>query len=405
MSGVACEGPEGAIDGALAAVVAADLDGAELALGAAATAFACGEPIAPETLARFWLVEGAIRYFEHERDAAREAFAAALRADADTWIDSLGKTLRAERDVASHEMLPTSPVTVSGVPKGYELWTDGARGAPVLDLPVGPHLIQVTRGGLVMDARFFHVYAKEAQVVGFALPDPSAVSTPVRTPGERPPLLAVGGGAWINFGGSFMTQPPDNKDGDGVVLPYNGFAGFSPGFAVGGDVLWRGILSFETDLLFNHDVGISEFTFDGVSYRWRLRQWALHVPLLFKVGPPTGPARPWLAIGNELVFPFKPSVSTPTFPEPTALSAEAGFYDCWTAGIGMDLLVPVNGLDLRVPITFARASYNPSVPLSAFDRATYDVRGPDSVAIRYVSEWEIHASIAFGGWVHRTVAP
>ncbi len=404
MSGFVCEGPEGAIDAALSAVVAADLDAAQLALGAAATAFACGEPIAPQSLARFWLVEGAIRYFGSERGAAREAFAAAARADAATWIDSLGKTLRSERDIAVGEMRPTAGVTVSGVPKGYELWTDGLRGPPAAELPAGPHLLQVTRAGTVTEARFFYVYAKEAQVVGFALPDPSAVGTAARPVGAQPEL-AAGGGGWLNFGGTFMTQPPDNKDGGDVGMPYNGFAGFSPGFAVGGDVLWRGIAALELDLLLNHDVGISEFTFDGVSYRWRIKQWALHVPLLVKVGTPTGPARPWLALGNELVFPLGTQVETPNFPEPTAITAKAGFYDLWTAGIGMDVLLPIDGADLRVPVTLARASYNPSVPLSAFDRATYTDLAAGAVGIEYVAEWEIHASVALGGWIHRTVKP
>jgi hypothetical protein len=167
--------------------------------------------------------------------------------------------------------------------------------------------------------------------------------------------------------------------------------------------LWRGIASLELDLLLNHDVAISEFTTGGISYRWRIAQWAVHLPLLVKVGTPSGPARPWLAVGSEWVLPTRPKVIVPNWPIDTAISASAGPYHAWTAGIGVDLFLPVEALDVRVPITLARASYSPGVPLSAYDRAVYTVEDGELTEIAYTAEWEIHASVAVGGWVRRTV--
>ncbi|MEQ1506672.1 MAG: hypothetical protein ABMB14_30875, partial [Myxococcota bacterium] len=55
------------------------------ALRAAAVAFGCSAPVEPQTLARYWLIEGAVAQREGDAEEAGDDFAAARRLAPEVW--------------------------------------------------------------------------------------------------------------------------------------------------------------------------------------------------------------------------------------------------------------------------------------------------------------------------------
>jgi len=108
MSAQAEECPDHAaiIDTATQLVLTLRIDEATKVLKQAEQAMACGSAIQPEVLARFWIVEGATQSMGGDAEAARDAFAAAILADSEVWIDALGPQMRTVYDEAASDLTP-----------------------------------------------------------------------------------------------------------------------------------------------------------------------------------------------------------------------------------------------------------------------------------------------------------
>jgi hypothetical protein len=217
---------------------------------------------------------------------------------------------------------------------------------------------------------------------------------------EDPRELEIGAGAFFDAGGEFMTQPTDNKDGATTLLPFNGFAGFSPGGGIGIDFRYKGIVGLEFDIVRRSQVGKSEFTINGVDFPWQIQQPATQLPLLLKLSAPVGLVHPNLFGGIEPVIAGDSTVVQPAWPQGFGapdISAEAGSWLYVTFGIGFEFCLPIEDLDFRIPFNI-RLSDNPSLPKSAFDRAEYVIDDGQLSRIAYVSEWQYQASITLGVW-------
>lgn len=228
-----------------------------------------------------------------------------------------------------------------------------------------------------------------------------ALAAHAEVPAKEPPRdFEVGAGLFFNAGGVFMTQPDDNIDGD-PGLPYNGFAGFSPGGGLQVEARYKGIVGLEVDLTRWAQRAQTEFTIDE-TYPWEIRQGAWQVPILLKLTAPVGIVRPNLFVGPEVVLVGKTTIVEPEWSEAVALTASTENYVLWTFGAGMETAIPIEGVDLRIPFA-VRLSANPGSWASAYDRATYQVDGapydgtPGTLeAIDYDSEWQYQAAITVG---------
>ncbi|MBA2320425.1 MAG: hypothetical protein H0V89_04650 [Deltaproteobacteria bacterium] len=215
---------------------------------------------------------------------------------------------------------------------------------------------------------------------------------------EDPREFELGAGAFFDAGGEFMTQPDDNIDGQ-PGLPYNGFAGFSPGGGIGIDFRYRGIIGLELDFVRRTQVAKSEFTIDGTTFPWSIRQSATQIPVLVKLTAPVGLVRPNLFGGIEAVIPGDTSVVDPEWNVDVDLTADAGTWMYVTFGLGFEFALPIEEHDLRIPLNI-RLSTNPSLPESAFERATYDVENGVLEGVDYVSEWQYQAAVTLGLFYH-----
>lgn len=221
---------------------------------------------------------------------------------------------------------------------------------------------------------------------------------------EDPREFELGAGLFFDAGGEFLTQPTDNKDGSTTgAVPFNGFAGFSPGGGLGLEFRYKGIVGLEVDVVRRAQVAKSEFTINGVDFGWQIEQPAWQVPVLVKLSAPVGLVRPNLFGGIEAVIPGNTTVVQPAWPLAIDITADAGSWTYVTFGLGAEFALPIEEVDLRIPFA-VRLSTNPSTPKSAFERATYTIeqQGGNSVLTRidYVAEWQYQAAVTLGVWYH-----
>ena len=241
-------------------------------------------------------------------------------------------------------------------------------------------------------------------VMGLAA-TPALAQTP---PPAAPAAAAAETGSQMEIGvhaygmaiGSFLTEIDESKkvidvppSGRARVV-YPGFGGFSGGGGIAVDVSWRGIVGLQIGLFGSNDVGsgsINDVDFD-------IGQTALHLPLLLKVAAPVETVRPFFVIGPEFVFPGDAEAST-DFPGGVAVAAEADTYLALAFGFGFEFVLPVTGMDVRIPLTL-RGAWNPSVEDDINSRASFDVeRNGTTVLINgatFKSEWEWQAAATLG---------
>ena len=234
--------------------------------------------------------------------------------------------------------------------------------------------------------------------------DPDLPDLPPRTVAAKPTQVGktnlpidLGVGVFFNAGGSFMDQP-DNRTVDGSVVPFNGFAGFSPGFGISLEFSGWEILGLEIGLIWSKDVAKSKFILNEVDYPFSTHQRAFHLPVLFELSTPKGPVRPLLFGGREFVFPGKPTVDGPSGVE-MDVEAHNSKYGHWAFGFGFEFALPIDEIDIRIPWTF-KGTVDSKWPNSAAELADYTINGNTIAGIDYLTNWQFHAAVGLGLSVH-----
>jgi hypothetical protein len=203
--------------------------------------------------------------------------------------------------------------------------------------------------------------------------------------------------------GSFMTEPSDqdkvNPDNNQALL-YPGFGGASGGAGFNLVGSWRGIIGLELGMYFSADRGTGSIQ----DFDFTVGQTAFHLPVLLRIAAPLNKGvRPFLFGGPDFVFPGKAEVTNSAEEldrvsvngQPLQLNAHADSYMAWAAGFGLEFLLPLEGQDFRIPLTF-RANLNPNTGVKAVDRLKAPVT---QHSYDYNTEWEIQAVITLGfGW-------
>jgi hypothetical protein len=172
--------------------------------------------------------------------------------------------------------------------------------------------------------------------------------------GAEVPGLDVGVGPLGASTGNFLDEPSEkavmSSDGRTYRAVYPGFGGLGVGGGLALDVRYLGIVGLELDLLFTNDEGTGEI--NGVEIT--LGQSAVHLPILFKLAVPSPLVKPNVFIGWEFVFVGDPKISAEQ-PILAALEAEAQDYQLLIFGLGAELAPPIEGVDLRFPVSLRGA--------------------------------------------------
>lgn len=220
---------------------------------------------------------------------------------------------------------------------------------------------------------------------------------PKATPGDEPgggkdvaeKSYVVGLGFMGLVGASFVDKPTDISRQQNL---YPGFGGGSSGWGLFIEGRYVEILGLEIDFIHSSDHGRGDITWNGAKYTVEIGQSAWHVPFLIKGNIPLPLITPCVFVGPEFVFPSDPSAtSTPAYP--AGLSASNSNYTLLTGGLGAELRLPIPKVNIRIPISF-RASYNPSIPSSVFERWDYTAFGNPITNIK--SNWKYHTQMTFG---------
>lgn len=226
----------------------------------------------------------------------------------------------------------------------------------------------------------------------------------------RPHKVEIGIGAAGLMNGTFMGTVPDDQkhlDYQGTEvggLTYPGFWGLGGGGGVQLNAMYKGAIGMELDLLYSHDSGTGKITVDSETgseeFHLTLSQGAFHIPLLVKAAIPLKSVRPFLLVGPEFVLPGDPEAEKDSDGVATKYSAWADPYINLQAGFGFEFILPVSGVDLRIPLSFRYSgNFGTGDGLKGrmeIDSAHNTPEGTQLDALSYSSEWQHQAFITLG---------
>ena len=214
--------------------------------------------------------------------------------------------------------------------------------------------------------------------------------------------------------GSFIDEAPNGntiRRGNIILdVPYGGFAGVGGGGGVGFSAMWRGIVGLELQAFASSESAKGTLTQNatGATTSLTIEQFRWHFPVLLKVAAPTRVVRPQAFIGFDFVSAGDASLNvSPTYGENNPFNINGEAYTALRFGLGMDIMLPVPGVDLRIPINFA-GNYNyglgddlepERVTLGCGPVTTMVPRSFDPSQcnrITYQSEWKWQAQFTLG---------
>ena len=183
-------------------VLTVDIDRAQAALDAAEEAMACGSVVAPEVLARFWLIDGALQVMRGDAGGAAQAFQSAAWVAPDVWMEELGPAMRSAYDEAAS--VERTFGTLEWTPTGATGWIDGRLKENPTDVAVGLRLIQAgTSESDVTFARIVLVTADAMRLeTSVELPRPVPRVAELPAPDPVAPVVQSPTDPWVRvYGG------------------------------------------------------------------------------------------------------------------------------------------------------------------------------------------------------------
>ena len=194
-------------------------------------------------------------------------------------------------------------------------------------------------------------------------------------------------------GGNLVYRPNQPT----VDVPYSGFAGVGGGGGIGISAMWRGIIGLELMVFGSNEPAEATLTptNSAVKAELSVEQTALHVPLVLKIAAPTDSVRPQAFVGFDFVFPGDPTLSTRNLGGIALIKADS--YTALRFGFGLEFLLPIEGIDMRIPLNFAgNYNYGLSDNLEP-DRLNFQCPVVNEFCGRtYGSQWAWQAQISLG---------
>ena len=138
----ACDDPEALLVEVESAVGEARLEDAQGALKRLETSFGCSPFVEASILARMWLAEGVLFYFNGDVESTKLSFGAARGVAPDVWDTNYGADLRAIFDGVEVDGTKGAIGLVSPV-EGYLISVDGVQTELPVSVGPGLHLVQI----------------------------------------------------------------------------------------------------------------------------------------------------------------------------------------------------------------------------------------------------------------------
>lgn len=171
------------------------------------------------------------------------------------------------------------------------------------------------------------------------------------------------------LGGSSYSSTPDvlRAEVEGVEVepvPYEGWWGASGGAGLGAEARAWHWLGLELGLILAKDNGDEEMN-QGELHGENI---ALHMPFVVKFVVPVRGLRPLLLAGVEVVVPMATRATYSA--DDLEVTAHADTYTLIHTGLGFEVDLPIEGLDIRVPFVF-HLGVNPAASDDVGDKASY----------------------------------
>lgn len=190
--------------------------------------------------------------------------------------------------------------------------------------------------------------------------------------------LGFTGGA----GAVFIDKPSDQSVGGKPLDPgYPGFSGVATVFGPTFELRFLGYFGVEVGILFASEKGTADMTVhapDGSTlggFTIEIGHDATQIPLLVKAVAPGKVANAELFLGPLFVTPDDTasySLASGSDPGLITYSAHTESYTMFTFGLGVEVNLPIDEADFRIPLT-VRGAFNPGVSDRRDERATHTV--------------------------------
>ena len=152
--------------------------------------------------------------------------------------------------------------------------------------------------------------------------------------------------------GSFLSELDDQqkvRDGNRLTL-YPGFGGVGGGGGLNFEAMWRGIVGVQVGFAYSVDSVSGDLVQGAREVTANITQSAIHIPFVLKVAAPIEVVRPFGFVGGEYVVPGEPEVSQ-SGGTVAGVAAKADPYLALAFGAGMEFMLPIPEVDLRIPLT------------------------------------------------------
>jgi hypothetical protein len=218
--------------------------------------------------------------------------------------------------------------------------------------------------------------------------------------------LKFGLGVLGSFGGNFLNKPDDRTVtvpgfGTATDTEYPGFAGTTGGFGLMVDARLIGFLGLEIDAIKMTNSGTADIdiTTNGrtQTFSVEISNDTWHIPVLAKVVIPLPLLAPFAVAGPEFVRVGGSSATVS--PAGLPVASHADHYTMWTGGLGVEVKLPLPGLDIRIPVSL-RGSYNPSITDKVSDRVNYTFAGNAITARDFDARWRYQALGVVGAAIY-----
>ena len=127
---------------ALSALISGDYEASEVALKRAREAYGCGQIANRQSLARYWLVDGALALAQGDSTSANDSLAAARTLAPDLWLPNLPQAVRTAWE-NTESPSGRGALVIDPPVGGRPLWIDGASVVGPAEVAAGSHLVQI----------------------------------------------------------------------------------------------------------------------------------------------------------------------------------------------------------------------------------------------------------------------
>jgi len=212
----ACDDPEALVAKVETAVGEARLELAQETLKRLEVSFGCSPVVDASLLARMWLAEGVLAYFNGDVESTKLSFGAARGVAPNVWDENYGADLRSIYDGVVVEQIK-GEIRLASPAEGYVISVDGVQTELPISVSPGLHLVQIGSSPVASSfGQIVYVMPEDSLVLDPQLEALVVVSEVSKPSTDRPPaknrtFLITGAavfGAGLGMAGLALAQQP-----------------------------------------------------------------------------------------------------------------------------------------------------------------------------------------------------